>query len=116
EVIVEEIIENLKKRELLNDKEFAKWFIKLRLNQGKKSRLKTKQDLIQKGVKEADYIEHLETIYTDPKENQILEKLVEKKLKLLDTKDLTKQEKEEKVKQYLIRKGFLWDSIKNIKI
>ena len=105
-LIIDRVIERLKKHKFINDEEFAKWWIESRLRFKPRSLRLIKLELKQKGISE-ETIDNLQLTINDL---ESAKKLVEKRIVRL--KGLDKQKIYEKLGRFLASKGFNWDTIK----
>lgn len=107
EEIVNKVVEKLKEYKYLNDEEYAKLFVKSRLENKPKSRYFLLSELISKGIQKDLANEVLNSLL--PESFEILKKVYEKKF---GNEPLTFEDK--KKIAYLQRKGFLWDDISTL--
>ena len=99
---IDEIINNLKKYNYINDEAFASLWVTTRINKGVGPQ-KLKMELIQKGVEKVIIEQIISTIDEETKTKEI-QKITQKYLK---TRSFTNEyEKKWKLKQYLMSKGF----------
>ena len=109
-LIIDRVIERLKKHKFINDEEFAKWWIESRLRFKPRSLRLIKLELKQKGIDS----ETINKIINDKglmiNDLEQAKKLVEKRIVRL--KGLDKQKVYEKLGRFLASKGFNWDTIK----
>jgi regulatory protein len=103
---IDQLIEKLVKKNYLNDRKFAEWWVSSRKSSRPISSLKLKSELAQKGIKGELASEVLSEHFTKDDELESLKKLVEKK------KD--KYETEQKLMAYLASKGFNYSQIKEV--
>lgn len=101
----------LKRLGYINDKEFAKWWLEQRTAFRPQGLKLTKLELRRRGVDRALIEEILGKEFKLP-EQRWAEKAALKKLKSL--KRLSKQKTREKLAQFLLRRGFLWETIKEV--
>lgn len=111
-----EIIENLKALNLINDSNYAKFFIESKLSLNKYSKRQIKLKLTQKGVDKEIIEKELEQIIEPNYEDEVIEKLALKKYKTI--RKGNDYEKTQKTLSYLLSKGFDYtksrNAIKNI--
>lgn len=108
-----ELITNLKESNYINDTEFTKWWIEQRRTFTTKSTNFIKQELIKKGIDKNIIEDSLEE--EDPEiDINKAKKLLEKKIKVLSSKNLNKQELNKKLISYLQNRGFNWETIKQV--
>ena len=99
---VEEVIKDLKEKGLINDEKFAESWIASRSR--KYGVIKIKQELAQKGIRDFQY--------KITNEEQIMEKLLERKLK--SWKNLELIELKKKAIDFLLRRGFEFGVVKAV--
>jgi regulatory protein len=111
-----EIIENLKTLNLINDSNYAKLFIESKLSLSKYSKRQIKLKLTQKGIDKEIIEKELEQIIDPNYEDEVIKKLALKKYKTI--RKGNDYEKTQKTLSYLLSKGFDYtksrDAIKNI--
>ena len=110
ESLHEDLLKKLKHLNLLNDLDFAKWWIDQRSNFKPKSKRIIIQELRMKGIS-TDNIDDAfgETVIDEEK---LARDLVEKKM--YKWQGLDERIKKQKISQYLAGKGFGWDVIEKI--
>ena len=109
EAITSDTIKDLKRNNLLDDKKFAKAFVKEKINSPKTtSKLKVEQFLKRKGVKDS-VINEAMRLFTDELEEQNLQKDAEKKLPSLKEPNIYK--KKSKLISYLASRGYPYSKI-----
>jgi regulatory protein len=106
-LLIDKIIEKLKRYNFINDIEFAKKWVENRKRFKPRSARLIGIELKQKGI-DSEIIENLHL--TDDNDLESAKKLVEKRIERL--KGLQKQEIYQKLGRYLASKGFNWDTIK----
>ena len=102
--IVEHVIEKLKEFKYIDDEEYAKLFVKSRLQNKPKSRFELSSELFARGIDKELANKVLDLLL--PSNIEILQRVYEKKFK---DSPITFEDK--KKISYLQRKGFLWDDI-----
>ena len=107
---INKIIRKLKQQDLINDEEFARWWIEQRQAFRPKGIYALKQELKQKGVSREIIDSLLITHYSLSNERASASKITEKKLDKL--KKLSHREKKEKLSAFLLRRGFSYQTIK----
>jgi len=106
----EEMIKKLKHLNLLNNLEFAKWWIDQRIQFKSKSKRIIVQELRMKGINQNDIDDAFgETVINEEK---MARELLEKKM--YKWKSLEPREARQKMSQYLAGKGFGWDVIEKL--
>lgn len=106
----EKIIKKLCDKKLLNDTEFAQWFITQRITFRPKGKRVLAQELRAKGIAPESITAALESTQVD--EGVLAQQIVAKKMPLL--KKYPPQKKREKLTAYLARRGFSWDVITSV--
>ena len=112
EVVVEALIEKLKKRDLINDLRFAKEWVEARRKSKKKGINALKSELYQKGINREIIEEVLSSKYQVSSEEDLAKEALEKKLRVW--MNLPAQEFKQKAIQFLMRKGFNYDVAKQV--
>ena len=107
ESLYEELTNRLNRLELINDEEFAKWWIDQRQNFKPKPIRVLKLELRQKGIGKETIDKTLEETKVD--EEKMAKELSEKKS--YKWKNLPPREARQKMSQYLAGKGFGWEVI-----
>ena len=110
ESIQEELINRLKKLELLDDIKFAQWWVRQRLEFKNKSKKDITFELRQKGIDSNTIKNILDDSEID--EVKIATELITKKL--YKWQKYNEKEKKQKISQYLAGKGFGWNVIKKV--
>ncbi|MCK4665732.1 regulatory protein RecX [Candidatus Dependentiae bacterium] len=103
--IIERVIEEFLRLNLLNDEDYAEIYILNRMENDNDGYLKIKRSLEKRGIPTGIIENQLSELITDEYEADALEKLIEKKIKTYSDK-LTTQKKKEKLFLYLKNKGF----------
>jgi regulatory protein len=106
---IEKTIGHLAKIGLINDEEFARQLIQSKMGRKPAGKNVIKQKLFQKGISKniADYI--IGELYTDVKQNELINNVYDKYEKKV--KGMDRFQKRKKLFEYLMRKGFDIDSI-----
>lgn len=113
EVVVEALIEKLKKRDLINDLRFAKEWIEARRKSKQKGINALKSELFQKGINREIVDEVLSAENSDASSEETLAKdALEKKMRIW--KNLPEMEFKQKALSFLMRKGFNYDLAKQV--
>lgn len=105
-----DLFDKLKHFKLLNDYNFAKWWVEQRLNFKKKSKKEIVYELISKGVKKEIIDEVLAGFDID--EEKIAKGLIEKKKYKWER--YGREIREQKMKEFLLRKGFSWNIVSKV--
>jgi regulatory protein len=108
EKLVDKVILKLKSKSLINDQKFAEWWVEQRSRFRQKGKFAITNELRVKGIDSKIIGEVLLKI----DEKQAASLAVKKKLKSLESKDLRIIRK--KMIGFLKRKGFTWETIKNV--
>lgn len=110
ETAIELLIQKLKQKRLLDDQEFAKAWVEARKK--KKGPRVLKQELFQKGI----YREIIEQVLSDEGkvtgQEETADQLLKKKMRVW--KDLPALEFKKKAYEFLIRRGFEYEIVKDI--
>ncbi len=115
EDIIKKIIVKLKEQKFLDDREFIKWWITSRLTYRPRSINLIRRELLQKGInKELIDAQIPSAKGADQISNELenAQKLIEKRLNRY--KNLSREEKFQKISRFLASKGFDYDTIKEI--
>ncbi|MBI3485786.1 RecX family transcriptional regulator [Candidatus Daviesbacteria bacterium] len=116
ELVVENLIEKLKSKDLINDQNFAKAWVDARRRSKSKGKIALKQELFQKGIDR----EIIEEVLSDEfrvhsselSEEQLAKQALEKKLKSFS--NLPYLEAKKKAFGFLVRRGFEYSVIKEV--
>ena len=106
------VLRKLKKLNLLDDKNFAKWWIEQRISFRPRGARLIKLELLKKGISREAIERLFEEINIDFSEEKRAKKAAEKKFKSL--KNLTRPKQKEKLSQFLLRRGFSWETIRKV--
>lgn len=110
ESLKRDLFNTLKRLDLLDDKEFADWWIEQRLQFKPRGKKALYSELMKKGVDKRVIEEALSERKIDEKD--MAKKLATKKAyKWVNYKG---REKQKKMSDYLARRGFSWDAIKSV--
>lgn len=110
ESMQEELFNRLKQLKLLDDRQFAVWWVDQRLQFKNKSKRDLQYELMQKGIDKSLIGEVLEESPLD--EEKTAEELLRKKLYKWEKLETT--EKKQKMMQYLSGKGFEWSVLERV--
>lgn len=107
---IERVVSRLYEMKYLNDAEFAGALVRDKLKGAPIGKSALKSKLFQKGVPK----ETIETVLreTDLHADELCLKAAEKKLKSLQ-RETDKQKRKQKLSQFLMRRGFDWETINN---
>lgn len=108
--LTEELFSRLNRLDLVDDKKFAQWWIEQRQTFKPKSLRILNNELRIKGIKKETIQEVLSDIRIN--ETEIVKQLLEKKS--YRWKNLPEREAKQKAYEYLSRKGFSWEMVKNL--
>ena len=100
----------LKRLDLLNDKKFAQWWIGQRLQFKLKSKRELFSELRIKGIDKNTIEDAIAGVEID--EVQVAKRLIEKKKYRWEK--MPKLEARKKMSQFLARKGFKWEVVKEV--
>jgi len=109
---IDDIIVTLKERKYLNDREFAEWWIKNRIDNSKKSQFEIEIELHKKGIDSFLIKEILNIEYSINSELININKLITKQLKKHTYLKLDTNKRILKLQKYLMTKGFKWNLVK----
>lgn len=111
--IVEKVIAKLKEQKFINDEEFARWWIESRTRFKPRSLRLIKLELRQKGISQdttEKVINDLRFTINDDLEQA--KELIKKRIERF--RNLSKQEIYQKLGGFLARRGFDWETIKQV--
>jgi regulatory protein len=106
--IQKDLFKRLKKLQLVNDENFASWWVEQRINFRPKAIFALKYELIQKGISR-DIIKKT-LLKINVNEPELAKKLIEEKK--YRWKNLSSLDARKKMSDFLLRKGFTWEVIK----
>lgn len=115
DLVVDGVIETLKKKEMINDLEFAKAWAESRRKSKQKGIRAIKMELFQKGISKEIIEEALRLVDTrsgQVSEEDLAKLALEKKMKAW--KNLDSQKSRQKAFEFLMRKGFDYDLVKEV--
>jgi regulatory protein len=112
ESLYKKLFNKLKRLGLLNDEKFAQWWIDQRLQFRYKSRRELEYELRAKGIDREIISQLINKSISQEKEIEMAKKLVDKKKYKWDK--LPKTEKKRKIREFLGRKGFGWDVVREV--
>lgn len=107
--IVEQVLARLVELGYLNDAEFARGFANSRLSYKPLGRTRLRQDLQRKQLSKQVVEQALETAYTEHSEEALIDRALEKRLRLKGTPN--SREEAKKLFDYLLRRGFSYDLV-----
>ena len=107
--VVEQALARLVELGYLNDEEFARSFANSRLSYKPLGRTRLRQDLQRKQLSKQDVEQALETAYTEHSEEALIDRAIEKRLRLKGAP--TSREEAKKLFDYLLRRGFSYDLV-----
>lgn len=107
--VVEQALARLVELGYLNDQEFARSFANSRLSYKPLGRTRLRQDLQRKQLSKQDVEQALETAYTEHDEEALIDRAIEKRLRLKGAP--TSREEGKKLFDYLLRRGFSYDLV-----
>ena len=108
EKIKDKVLFKLKKQNLINDNEFADWWIDQRMSLRPKGKIALEKELLQKGISR-QIIENKLSAISNQQLIILARKLIKKKLKLY--KNLAYLKRKKKLSSFLARRGFDWQTI-----
>jgi regulatory protein len=106
------LFNRLKRLELVDDVKFTKWWIEQRLQFKYKSKRELEYELRMKGVDREIVNQLIRESVNQEKEVEIAGKLIDKKKYRWEK--LSDYEKKQKMKEFLVRKGFGWDVVREV--
>ncbi|MFC1686425.1 RecX family transcriptional regulator [Patescibacteria group bacterium] len=109
---IQSTLDELEKEKYLDDLEFAKELVKLRQEKTPKGSIYLKKELYQKGIPEEMIEKVIAEEYPLDREIEVAEVVLKKKAKLL--RNLEFRKRQEKLKQFLLQRGFQFEVINEI--
>jgi len=111
--IIDEVIEDLKRVNLVDDYEFASAWIRDRISNNPRGKALLKQELYKKGIKEETIKKVLREYFKDEDEElNLAKKLLEKRKKRYE--NLEKKVAKRRMMSFLLRRGFSYDIVKQV--
>ncbi len=110
--IINEIVQDLSKRDYLNDQRYARQVINDEINLKRSGPLLIKNKLSKKGVQNNIIHKLMEELYSEELQFKNCKELAEKKLVLLN--NLDPLQKKKRLTSYLAQKGYTWDLIERV--
>ena len=107
EGLVDTVIQRLRNLGYVDDLEFAKWWVEQRQTHSPRGLRLIKSELFQKGIAQ----EIIDKVLLEDEEGEI-ERALKAAKKKLRSYDLKSRESRQKMSQYLARRGFDWEVIK----
>ncbi|OGG00053.1 hypothetical protein A2Y99_02910 [Candidatus Gottesmanbacteria bacterium RBG_13_37_7] len=107
----DQLIKDLQSQNLVNDEEFAKWWIEQRRDFRPKGIIVLRQELLQKGISK-EILDEVLLKESAEKEFEVVFSIVNKKID--SYKNLPKQKFYRKISGLLLRRGFAWDTINKV--
>lgn len=104
------VLNRLKEQNLINDEEFARWWIDQRMQFRPRAKRAIANELAVKGIKKETREEALARAGVD--ERKIAQELLKKKV--YKWKSLPGSEKGQKMSEFLTRKGFDWEVVREV--
>lgn len=105
---VKKVIEHLENLDLINDKNFVKWFVEQRILLKPKGKYVLRQELLRYGIEKEIIDEYFASFSMD--EEKLAEKILQERWHRY--KNLDKQKLFEKAASFLMRRGFSFDIVK----
>lgn len=112
QLIINTTIELMKKKQLINDEQFAKDWVNARRKSRQKGKIAIKQELMQKGIAREIIEEVISSQSTAMDEEQLAKQALEKRLKRWESLPILEFKK--KTYQFLLRQGFEYSIIKSV--
>lgn len=106
------LVEKLKQKNLLSDKDFAKAWVESRRKTKKKGKIALRQELFQKGIDRAIIDEVTGDMGYEISEEELAKQALEKKMKIWQA--LHYLEKKRKAYEFLLRRGFEYEVVKDV--
>jgi regulatory protein len=111
--IIDEVIEDLQRVNLLNDHEFASAWIRDRLSNNLRGKALLKQELYKKGIKEEIIKKILKEYFADETEElNLAKRLLEKRKRRYE--NLESNVAKRRISDFLLRRGFSYDIVKQV--
>jgi regulatory protein len=110
--LLDEVVSELRQQKLLDDAAFAKSFVRNRLSNKPLGEFALRQELRKKGVAEDQIKFVLQTAYADKDQIEYARELVQKKRPQYEKLD--EQAKKKRLADFLIRRGFDWELVKEV--
>lgn len=107
---VKKVIQHLEELDLINDKNFIKWFVEQRMLLKPKGEYTLRQELLKHGIEKELIDEYFLTYSMD--EKKLAEKILEERWHRY--KNLDKRKRFEKAMSFLLRRGFSFDISRKI--
>lgn len=109
---IETVLAKLEQKNLINDEEFARWFVKQRQEFRPKGKLALKMELINKGISKEIIETVLNSMIDTTSELALVNKLIDKKRQVWQK--LNRAQVQKKITGFLLRRGFSWEVIKQV--
>ena len=109
EDVVDRVIARLQELGYLNDQQYAEQFANARLTAKPIGRSRLRQDMRRKKISSADAEQALTEVYTEEREEDLLEQAIAKRLRLRGKP--TTREESKKLFDYLLRLGFGYELV-----
>lgn len=110
QLAIDAVVENLKKKGMVNDLEFAKAWVEVRRRSKKKGIRAIKTELFQKGISKEIIEEVVSEHGAGDSEEMLAKKALEKKMRVW--KNLDPQKFKQKAYEFLMRRGFEYEVVK----
>ena len=110
--LIVEIVEDLRRIGLLNDRKFSKAFAEDLLNRKGVGSIRMRMELKQRGIPDETAEEVVTEIYEKTDNTELIRRCLKKKTNYLQKIDDPKVK--QKLYQYLIRQGFSWADVKDV--
>jgi regulatory protein len=104
DLLIEKVLAHLAEQELVDDQQFARWWIEQRLQFRPKGVIVLKSELLEKGIDRQVVDEVLVDYEVEIDNPEVIENLAQKAVKHYH--GLNKREKRHRLNQYLARRGF----------
>ena len=112
DAIIEFVIAELKRLNLINDKNFAQLFARTKMANKPMGKFLLKRELLQKGLSEEIIEGVIEKIYQEKDEYQIAFEIAARRKR--QYKNIDEKKAKKKISDLLARRGFSWDVISHV--
>lgn len=109
--VIDKVMDRLKDLDLVDDEEFALWWVDQRIRFKPRGKLLLRKELFEKGL-DSDVIKTVLSRYSDQQELEWAKKLYEKKESRY--RHMGSKERKNKLSALLSRRGFSWDIVNRI--
>lgn len=110
--LIESVIETLVRAGLIDDSQFAQWWVKEGIRSGKKGRKRLKSELLARGVQKEVAEEALKKLYREEDDFCKAKELARRKYHFMVTLDENKAKR--RIIDFLVRRGFSYNTAKEV--